>query len=83
MKKAKTPLEAIRLKCKECSNGQKEEILNCPIKDCPLYPFRVELEQIESVEISVEPIKPEPTAVKVRPKITVFDDDLPIDGDLL
>jgi len=81
MKKAKTPLEAIRLKCKECSNGQKDEITNCPIKDCPLYPFRVELEQIESVEISVEPIKPEVKEAKPRPKITVFDDDLPIDGD--
>ncbi len=81
MKKAKTPLEAIRLKCKECSNGQKEEILNCPIKDCPLYPFRIELTQMESVDISVEPVKPQPQAEKPRPRIISFDDELPIEDE--
>lgn len=81
MKKAKTPLEAIRLKCKECSNGQKEEILNCPIKDCPLYPFRIELTQMESVDISVEPVKPEPQTGKPRPRIISFDDELPIEDE--
>ncbi len=81
MKKAKTPLEAIRLKCKECSNGQKEEILNCPIKDCPLYPFRIELTQLESVDISVEPVKPEPQTEKPKPRIISFDEDLPIEDE--
>ena len=81
MKKAKTPLEAIRLKCKECSNGQKEEILNCPIKDCPLYPFRIEITQMESVDISVEPVKPEPQTEKSRPRIISFDDELPIEDE--
>jgi len=35
-----TPLEAIRKKCLQCSNYQYSEVANCPIKDCPLYPFR-------------------------------------------
>lgn len=81
MKKPKTPLDAIRLKCKECSNGQQDEITNCPIKTCPLYSYRIELSQIESVEVSVEPVKPEATEKIPKPRITVFDDDLPIDGD--
>lgn len=81
MKKAKTPLEAIHLKCKECSNWQKEEILKCPIKDCPLYPFRIELTQIDSVELASEPEKPEPSIEKPKPRITTFDEDLPIGDD--
>jgi len=79
MKKPKTPLEAIRLKCKECSNNQKDEILNCPIKDCPLYHYRIELTQIESVEVSVEPVKPEPATETYKPRITTIDDELPIE----
>lgn len=80
-KKPKTPLDAIRMKCQECSNGQKDEIINCPIKTCPLYRFRIELTQIDSVEIAEEPEKHEPTVQKVKPRITVIDEDLPIDED--
>ncbi len=83
MKKAKTPLEAIHLKCKECSNWQKDEIVNCPIKDCPLYPFRIELTQLESVELPTEPEVPQASVVKIKQRITVIDDDLPIDEDEL
>lgn len=83
MKKPKTPLEAIRLKCKECSNNQKDEILNCPIKDCPLYHYRIELTQLESVDVpvdvSVEPTKPKPSTEKFKPRIMTIDDDLPIE----
>ncbi len=43
-----TPLEAIRKKCLHCSNYQYKEVENCPIKDCPLYPFRMgKAKQIE------------------------------------
>lgn len=35
-----TPLKAIRKKCLECSNYQYKEVELCPIKDCPLYPYR-------------------------------------------
>jgi len=36
-----TPLKAIRKKClKWCSNNSYKEVECCPIKDCPLYPYR-------------------------------------------
>jgi hypothetical protein len=35
-----TPIKAIRKKCLECSNYQYKEVELCPIKDCPLYPYR-------------------------------------------
>ena len=54
----KTPLEAIRAKCRECSNGSRSEVENCPIIDCPLWYYRgkqikkipVELEDIDIIE---------------------------------
>jgi len=36
-----SPLKSIRAKCLDCSNNQKGEVLNCPIKECPIYPFRL------------------------------------------
>lgn len=36
----KSPLQAIKDKCLECSGDSIEEILNCPVKDCPLYVYR-------------------------------------------
>lgn len=35
-----TPLKAIRRYCIECSGDSYNEVRNCPIKECPLYPFR-------------------------------------------
>lgn len=35
-----TPIQAIRKKCLECSNGQYAEIRECLIETCPLYNFR-------------------------------------------
>ena len=35
-----TPLQAIRLKCMDCSGWQREEIKNCYVKKCPLHPYR-------------------------------------------
>ncbi len=35
-----TPIQAIRRKCLECSNGQYKEIRDCLIETCPLYEFR-------------------------------------------
>lgn len=34
------PLKAIRAKCYDCSGFMASEIRSCPIKDCPLYPYR-------------------------------------------
>lgn len=36
-----TPLEAIRMKCKDCCCGQVGEVKSCEAKDCPLHPFRM------------------------------------------
>ena len=36
-----SPVKAIREKCLDCSGGQYKEVELCPIKSCPLYPFRM------------------------------------------
>ena len=36
-----TPLHAIRLKCLECSCGSANEVKECVIPDCALYPYRL------------------------------------------
>lgn len=33
-------LRAIQKKCKECCCGQKQEIIECPIRDCALWHYR-------------------------------------------
>jgi hypothetical protein len=35
-----TPLKAIRLKCLDCCNGQRDEVLHCQVPGCPLYCWR-------------------------------------------
>lgn len=35
-----TPMKAIRAKCLDCSCGSAQEVRLCPVKDCPLYPYR-------------------------------------------
>jgi len=35
-----SPLKAIGKKCLDCMCFQKNEVKLCPIKDCPLYPYR-------------------------------------------
>lgn len=37
----KTPLNAIRSKCLDCSGYSKSEVKNCVILDCPLHPYRL------------------------------------------
>lgn len=36
-----TTLKAIRLKCLDCCCGSANEVKLCPIKDCPLYTYRL------------------------------------------
>lgn len=38
--KTRSPLRAIRLKCYECSSENWNDVKECPIKECALYPFR-------------------------------------------
>lgn len=37
----RSPLKAIRAKCLDCSGGSAQEVRLCPIKDCPLFAFRM------------------------------------------
>ena len=34
------PVKAIRAKCLECSCGSQEDVKQCPVTQCALYPFR-------------------------------------------
>ena len=35
-----TAIKAIRLKCLDCSAGSANEVRDCPIDSCTLYPYR-------------------------------------------
>lgn len=37
----KTIDQAVRAYCLQCSNHSKKEVETCPIKKCPLYPYRL------------------------------------------
>jgi len=36
-----TPIQAIRLKCRECCGNHYSKIRGCTTTDCPLYPYRL------------------------------------------
>ena len=40
-KEIRSPGKAIRAKCLDCSGNSSDEVKACPVKDCPLYPFRL------------------------------------------
>lgn len=33
--------QAIRARCLDCSGASKKEVRDCPITECPLYPYRI------------------------------------------
>ena len=39
--KSLSPAKAIRYNCLDCSGGSSNEVANCDIKKCPLWPFRL------------------------------------------
>ncbi len=82
MSKKRTPLEAIRAKCKECSSGQKNEIINCPVKTCPLWSYRIELELMENIDIEIEQIE-EHNQKKEKVKLgkSLLDIDIPFESE--
>ncbi len=41
VRKHRTPLKTIRLKCLDCSCGQPREVRLCPVEQCPLWPYRM------------------------------------------
>lgn len=82
MAKKKTPLDAIRAKCKECSCGDKEEIINCPIKTCHLWPYRIELKLMENIDIELEQVD-DFVQKEGKSKVgrNILDMDIPMDDD--
>jgi len=42
-----TPLHAVRFRCLDCCGYLQAEVKNCPIKDCPLYPYRMRTGRIK------------------------------------
>lgn len=36
-----TPVKAIRAKCIDCCCGDRKEVRECTITQCPLYPYRM------------------------------------------
>lgn len=36
-----SPIKAIRAKCLDCSSDDKIEVRECPIIDCPIWPYRM------------------------------------------
>lgn len=34
-------LRAIRVKCLDCSVGSPKRVRDCPLTDCPLFPYRL------------------------------------------
>jgi hypothetical protein len=70
VEKRLTPVKAIRAKCLDCCCSQAKEVRMCPVKKCPLYPYRMgknparkkgieqqESEKKSSVEPGIFPLK--------------------------
>ena len=47
-------LRAIRLKCYDCSCYQSNEVRDCSVTNCPLYPFRLGKNPFRKKELSDE-----------------------------
>ena len=41
-REVKSPMQAIRAKCLDCSGGSADNVRHCPITDCPLFMFRMD-----------------------------------------
>jgi hypothetical protein len=55
--KLKTPMKAIRAKCLDCTCNQLQDIRECTIKKCPLYPYRMGRRPTDKEIIEYEKIK--------------------------
>ena len=47
-------LRAIRLKCYDCSSYQSNEVKDCLVTNCPLYPFRLGKNPFRKKELTEE-----------------------------
>lgn len=59
----KSPTAAIRKKCLECSCNSKDDVLNCPVRDCPLWEYR--LGNAQDAIIPIQNTEAEPTDVSI------------------
>jgi len=55
MARKKTPLGAIRAKCLECSGGDTQEVKECELTHCPLFPYRLGIDPSAPLELPKEP----------------------------
>lgn len=55
--KVKTPIKAIRAKCKDCTCGQLQDIKDCTIEKCPLHPYRMGRRPTDKEIIKYESMK--------------------------
>ena len=53
MEKRLTRGQAIRAKCLDCCCGHSAEVRKCPAEDCPLWPYRMGREQVDSGKSSL------------------------------
>ncbi len=53
-----TPLKAIKKKCLECSGGDKQEVRQCALRQCPLFPYRLGLDPEAPGELPLEVREP-------------------------
>ncbi len=54
MNTIKSPIKAIKAKCLDCSCDSATEVKECPVEDCPLYPFRFGKNPFNKRELSPE-----------------------------
>lgn len=59
----KSPSVAIRKKCLECSCNSKDDVLNCPVRDCPLWEYR--LGNAQDAIIPIQPSEAEPSDITI------------------
>lgn len=54
MSTIKSPIKAIKAKCLDCSADNITEVKECPVENCPLFPFRFGKNPFTKREISPE-----------------------------
>jgi hypothetical protein len=52
--KRRTPIQAIRAKCLDCTCNQPREVRECRILTCPLWPYRLGHRPTEPVRDAME-----------------------------
>ena len=45
--KYKTIYDAVKAKCKDCSNFITEEVIKCTVRECPLWFYRISPDDID------------------------------------